>query len=174
MSTGNDIRPEDLTEKILEETDNLTTFNCSIDDVMKLDEFIHLEAIQYQKEQLGVTHLFLLKGLVVGFATLAMSELEIKEAPYLIPFKVRIKDYPALLIGRLAVDNNFRDRHVGRIICLRCLEIARELSEELGCKLVLVYTEGKPIEFYKKCGFEVISKYEKKDKKWMFIRVPRL
>jgi predicted GNAT family N-acyltransferase len=141
---------------------------------MKLDEFIHSEAIQYQKEQLGVTHLFLFNGQVVGFATLAMSELEIKEAPYLIPFKVKIKDYPALLIGRLAVDNNFRDRHVGRIICLRCLEIAKELSIELGCKLVLVYTEGKPVEFYRKCGFGVIPKYEKKDKKWMFIKVPRL
>lgn len=173
MSTNDDIVPEELTEKILEESDNLTAFDCSRDDAMKLGEFIHSEALQYQKEQLGVTHLFLYNGQLVGFATLAMSELEIKEAPYLIPFKVKIKDYPALLIGRLAVHNDFRDRHVGRIICLRCLEIAKALSKKIGCKLVLVYTEGKPVEFYKKCGFAVISKYEKKDRKWMFIHVPQ-
>lgn len=173
MSGENDIRPEELKEKILEESDDLTAFDCSRDDTMKLGEFIHSEAIQYQKEQLGVTHLFLYNGQVVGFATLAMSELEIKEAPYLIPFMVKIRDYPAVLIGRLTVHNDFRDRHVGRLICLRCLKIAKKLSKQLGCKLVLVYTEGKPVEFYKKCGFAVISKYEKKDKKWMFIQVPQ-
>lgn len=172
MSTENDIAPDELTEKILEESDDLTVFDCSRDDPMKLDEFIHSEALQYQKERLGVTHLFLHDGQVVGFATLAMSEIEIKEAPHLLPFRTKIKDYPALQIGRLAVSNDYRDRHIGRIICLRCLEIAKRFSKELGCKLVLVFTEGKPVEFYRKCGFTVISKYEKKEKKWMYIQVP--
>jgi N-acetylglutamate synthase-like GNAT family acetyltransferase len=172
MLTENDIAPEELTEKILEEFDDLTAFDCSTDDPMKLDEFIHSEAIQFQKEKLGVTHLFLHNGQVVGFATLAMSEIEIKEAPHLLSFKTKIKDYPALQIGRLAVRNDYRDRHIGRIICLRCLEIAKGFSKELGCKLVLVFTEGKPVEFYRKCGFSVIPKYEGKEKKWMYIQVP--
>jgi predicted GNAT family N-acyltransferase len=172
MSTESDIAPDELAEKILEESDDLTAFDCSKDDSMKLGEFIHSEAIQFQKEKLGVTHLFLYKGQVVGFATLAMSELEIKEAPYRLPIKITIKDYPALLIGRLAVHNDYRDRHVGRIICLRCFEIAKKLSSELGCKLVLVFTEGKPVEFYRRCGFSIIPKYEKKEKKWMCIQVP--
>ena len=172
MLTENDIAPDELAEKILEESDDLTAFDCSKDDSMKLGEFIHSEAIQFQKEKLGVTHLFLYKSQVVGFATLAMSELEIKEARYLLPIKITIKDYPALLIGRLAVHNDYRDRHVGRIICLRCLEIAKKLSSELGCKLVLVFTEGKPVEFYRRCGFSIIPKYEKKEKKWMYIQVP--
>jgi len=172
MLTENDIAPEELTEKILEESDDLTTFDCSTDDPMKLDEFIHLEANQFQKEKLGVTHLFSYDDQLVGFATLAMSEIEIKEAPHLLSLKTTIKHYPALQIGRLAVRNDYRDRHVGRIICLRCLEIAKRFSKEAGCKLVLVFTEGKPVEFYKKCGFSVISKYEKKEKKWMYIQVP--
>ena len=78
MSTENDITPEKLSTKILEETDDLSTFACDEDDPMGLDEFIHEEAIQFQKEKLGVTHLLLYKRQVVGFGTLAMSGLRSK------------------------------------------------------------------------------------------------
>ena len=172
MSTENEIAPREIATKVLEETDDLSTFACDKDDPMGLDEFIHKEAIQFQKEKLGVTHLFLYKGQVVGFATLAMSEIEVKEAQSLSSAGIEIKNFPALLIGRLAVHNNYRDRHVGRIICLWCLDIARELSREVGCRLVVVLTEGKPVEFYKKSGFAIIPKYKKKEKKWMYIQVP--
>ena len=172
MSTGNDIAPKVLRTKILEKTDDLSTFACDKDDPMGLDEFIHEEAIQFQKEKLGITHLFLYKEQIVGFATLAMSEIEVKEAPSLLSAGIKVKNFPALLIGLLAVHNDYRDRHVGRIICLWCLEIAKELSREVGCRLVVVLTEGKTVEFYKKSGFTTIPKYEKKERKWMYIQVP--
>jgi hypothetical protein len=35
-----------------------------------------------------------------------------------------------------------------------------------------VLTEGKPVDFYRKVGFEVFPKYEKKTKKWMYLQIP--
>jgi len=127
---------------------------------------------QFQKENLGVTHLFLYNNQIVGFATLVMSQIEAKLAPYLFPVKIEIKYYPALLIGRLATHNDYRGRNVGKNICLWCVETAKQLSKTIGCRLVIVLTGGKPVLFYKKVGFEIFPKCEKKLRKWMYLQVP--
>ena len=51
--------------KKLEETDDLSAFNCDEDDDGGCDEFIHKpeEAKQYQKERHGVTYLFYISHL---------------------------------------------------------------------------------------------------------------
>ena len=171
MFPENDITSTELAVKILEESDNLTAFNCDRNDTMELNVFIHSEAIQYQKEKLGITHLFLYDNHIIGFATLAMSDVEIKEAPSLLSFKPNIRDYPVLLIGRLAVHNDYRGRNVGKIICLFCLDTAKRISKEIGCKLVVVQTEENLVGFYEKCGFQLFPKHKSK-KKWMYVQVP--
>ena len=171
-----EIRPEELSFRVLQQSDDLTEFDCSLNDSMGLNEFIRREALDYQREKLGVTYLFYYRNEVVGFATLAMSGIEIKEAPYLLsiilPSKIRIRDYPALLIGRLGTRNDFRDRHVGQNICLWCLSTAAELCKKIGCKLVIVLTEGETAKFYGKVGFEIFPRYEKRDRKWMYLKIP--
>ena len=170
MSSNTDIAHKDLETRILVSSDDLSSFNCSKDDLAGCNEFIHTEAKQYQDENLGVTHLFLYKERIVGFATLAMSEIETKDIPSLTP---KTKNYPALLIGRLAVHNDYRKRNVGANICLWCLALARELSKEVGCKVVTVLTEGKS-DFYKKCNFKTVPKYENKRKVWLYLQVPKI
>jgi len=172
MPHENDILSNELEVKVLEQSDDLSTFDCSTDDLMGLNDFIHSEAHQYQNEKLGVTYLFLHNGNIVGYATLSMSQIEIKEAPHILPIHVTVKHYPALQIGRLAIDNNYRNRNVGTNICLWCLNIAQKLSGKVGCRLVIVLTKGKTVEFYKKIGFELFPKYERKVKKWMYLQVP--
>jgi predicted GNAT family N-acyltransferase len=172
MSAQNDIAPHELSFKVLEVSDDLSAFDCSKDDDMGLNEFIHKEGLQYQNEKLGVTSLFFYNGKIVGFATLAMSQIEIKLAPALLPFKVTIKDYPALLIGRIAAHNEYRDRHIGKSICLWCIEKAKEMSKEIGCKLVIVLTKERLVKFYQRVGFEIVEKSKNKERQWMFLKVP--
>lgn len=76
------IKPEELSFRVLQQSDDLTEFDCSLNDSMGLNEFIRREALDYQREKLGVTYLFYYRNEVVGFATLAMSGIEIKEAPF--------------------------------------------------------------------------------------------
>jgi hypothetical protein len=118
MSTSEYIKAEELRFEILNEQHDLSKFDCSKDDEMGLNEFIHDEALQFQKENLGITYLFFHNTVIVGFATLAMSQIEIKQTKIKLSFETDIRDYPALMIGRLATDNSYRSRHVGLNITL--------------------------------------------------------
>jgi predicted N-acetyltransferase YhbS len=139
---------------------------------MGLNDFIHKQALAYQKENLGATYLFLYRKQIVGFVTLAMGEIQIKKSKRFIPFSVPFKDFPALLIGRLAVDNKFRKRGIGRNICLWVLGLAKELSIEIGCRFITLLTQGKTVEFYENCGFEAVDRAKKKVV--MFKEIPLL
>jgi len=74
MPSQDRISPSDLAVRVLEQTDDLSTFDCSRNDIMGLNEFIHSEAKQFQKEGLGVTHLFFYNDEIVGFATFPKSK----------------------------------------------------------------------------------------------------
>lgn len=152
----------ELEAKILDKSIDLSKFSCKKDDIIGLNNFIHKEALAYQEENLGVTYLFLYKKRIVGFVTLAMDEIRIKEPRRFLSFSVPFKEFPALLIGRLAVDDEFRRRDVGRNICLWVLGLAKELSERVGCGFVTVLTQGEVVGFYEKCKFEAINRSKKK------------
>jgi len=44
--------------KILSSETDLSGFDCSINDELGLNDFIHNNALKYQQEGMGVTHLF--------------------------------------------------------------------------------------------------------------------
>lgn len=155
------IPPQDLRVKVLEDSDDLSNFNCSIEDRMGLDDFIHSEALDYQKRLLGITYLFLYKGKTIGFVTLAMGNIEIKKTTFKLISSTTIKDYPMLLIARLGTHNDYRFSDVGRNICLWCLALAQNLSKKVGCVGVLVLTQGQnAIKFYGKCSFKIEARYK--------------
>ena len=91
MANNNDILASDLRYEKLSSEHDLSTFDCSLKDEMGLNEFIHQEALQFQNEKMGVTYLFFYNDFIVGFATLAMSQIEIKETKIQLPFKTTIK-----------------------------------------------------------------------------------
>jgi predicted GNAT family N-acyltransferase len=172
MPNSGYIQAHDMQFEVLNSNHNLSAFDCSEDDELGLNEFIHEEALDFQRENLGITYLFFHNGVIVGFATLAMSQIEIKGTKVKLPFQTEIRDFPALMIGRLATDNNFRARHVGRNISLRCVSKAQQLSHDVGCRLIVIRTNDKKYAFYKNCGFEIVPKDEKKPKKWMYLPIP--
>jgi predicted GNAT family N-acyltransferase len=166
------IQAQDLQFEILNSRHDLSSFDCSKEDELGLNEFIHDEALDFQKENLGVTYLFFYNAIIVGFATLAMSQIEIKETKVKLPFQIEIRDFPALMIGRLATDNNYRGRHVGKNISLWCVSKAKQLSQNVGCRLIVIRTNDKKNTFYQNCGFEIVPKDEKKPKKWVYLPIP--
>lgn len=173
MSINDDIDTTDLEIKVLESSDDLTSFNYSKNDIMELNEFIHKQALLYQKENLGVTYLFFYQDKIVGFVTIAMSQIEVKETPTLLPFPMTIKYYPALKIGSLAVGNDYRAKNVGTNICLWSLFFTKQLSKQIGCRFIVVLTQGKTIDFYEKCNFEILPKYKNKKKVFLFLKIPQ-
>jgi len=140
--------------KKLEETDDLSAFKCDEDDDGGCDEFIHkpAEAKQYQKERHGVTYLFYFGETMVGYITLAMSSISAQRLEE--PENVRLRFYPCLLIGRLAVDNGWRRKGIGAYLTEWATGLAMELSEEVGCRYVVLEARESKMNFYEKCGFK--------------------
>ncbi|MCL2135405.1 MAG: hypothetical protein FWH37_07645 [Candidatus Bathyarchaeota archaeon] len=62
--------------KILSSETDLSNFNCNIDDELGLNDFIHKDALTYQQEGMGVTHLFYDDDKIVGYVTLAMHSIK--------------------------------------------------------------------------------------------------
>jgi len=128
--------------KKLESTDDLASFNCDDGDDSGCNEFIHKadEAKQYQKERHGITYLFY-------YEEISAKRLEEPE-------NIRLRFYPCLLIGRLAVDNMWRRKGIGSYLADWATGLAMELSEEIGCRYVVLEAKESKVKFYNDCGFQ--------------------
>lgn len=170
-----DVDFDEISNRKLESTDDLLGFKCDQDDRLGCDDFIHKEdeAKLYQKERFGITYLFFYKGDVVGYVTLAMSSIPARRMDKRFRESVRLKFYPSLLIGRLAVGNNWRRKGVGKYLSDWCLGLAIALSEEVGCRYVILETDENNADFYESCGFKRGKELEEDTGKliWMYQRI---
>jgi GNAT superfamily N-acetyltransferase len=162
----------DFSVKKLDEQTDLSTFDCSDNDDLGLDEFIHKEALDYQKEGMGVTHLFYNEDKIAGYITVAMGSIGVKMTDLEVDTYDK-KRYPAVWLGRLAVHNKLRRRAVGKCMILWCIGLAQRLSEELGCRFIVLVTKSESrIKFYAECGFrECPIDLKEKDMKMMYFQL---
>jgi hypothetical protein len=78
MSLSNKFNLNDFSVKKLDEKVDLSEFDCSDNDDLGLDEFVHKEAWEYQNEGMGVTHLFYNDEKIAGYITVAMGSIGVK------------------------------------------------------------------------------------------------
>lgn len=169
MSSNNKFSLNDFSVKKLDDKTDLSEFDCSDNDDFGLDEFIHKEALEYQKESMGVTHLFYNENKIAGYVTVAMGSIGVK----MTELEVEIYDkkrYPALWLGRLAVHSKLRRRAVGKCMILWCIGLAKQASIEIGCRFIVLVTKGESrIKFYTDCGFrECPVDLKEKDTKMLY------
>jgi len=155
----------------LQMTDDLATFNCDNDDDSGCNDFIHKpeEAKQYQKERHGVTYLFYYEETMVGYITLAMSSisaLRLEERE-----NVSLRFYPCLLIGRLGVDNNYRHQDIGTYLTEWAIGLALELSEQIGCRYVVLEAKESKVKFYRDCGFHKGTELISDTLAWLYKKI---
>lgn len=157
-----------ITPKILDVNDRTAGFCCSEKGI---DEFIHNEALKFQKERLGVTYLFQHEGESVGFLTLSMADLKRARMNVEDRLAIGIENYPALLIGQLAVCKKFQARDVGTYLCDFCLDRALKFSERVGCRFIVVNAIESAIGFYQKYGFVLMPDQKDRKQKIMFLNI---
>lgn len=173
----------DLSIKELDAQTDLSDFDCNDQDDLGLNEFIHKEALDYQRESMGVTQLFYLGDKIVGYITVAMGAISVKQTKLRLQFYDEKVRYPAVLLGRLAVDRKFRRRAIGKCMCLWTLGLAERLSNELGCRFIVLVTKSESrVKFYADCGFQECPIDQKKkgdnypektEHKMMYFQLPR-
>ena len=143
------------------EHNDASHFECASPE---LNDFLKEDALENQKELISKTYLCYHPHRLVGYITFATDVLKAKE--------MRVKEhlegilyaeYPAIKIGRLAVDKKYERKGVGRFLLLIAVGKALKISGEVGCRFITVDSKRESIEFYQKHGFELVKKHEKQN-----------
>ena len=119
-----------------------------------LDRFFQKFAGQNQfRHHIGTSYVAVEGELVLGFATVAPSEIDVAHIPA--SRRKRLPKYPmpVLRLARLAVDERARGRGVGRVLLKAVFVLAMQMSRDYGCVGVVVDAKTGAESFYQRYGF---------------------
>ena len=141
----------------LRESDDFSSFSCGDWD---LDDFIRNDAPQYQRDQYAFTYVArTYEHVPIAFYSVVMEGVQKKRIPS--AEEVEIPSIPCYKIARLAVHEDYHGMDVGETLLFDCIYQAKELSKQIGCRLVVVDSKQESVEFYLKHGFDYTAKHEK-------------
>ncbi|MDR3063831.1 MAG: GNAT family N-acetyltransferase [Methanobrevibacter sp.] len=149
----NDLKFYVLNEKMVNELN----FNCGDND---LNEFIKKDAITNMKFNLSVIYLCKYNTEVVGYLAISNDSIKIRKEDKLKMGKT-YKYYPAIKIGRLAIDKKFQKKQIGTLMIKWVGGIGIKLRKEIGIKFISVDAYIKSKEFYEKNSFKVLENNNK-------------
>ena len=88
-----------------------------------------------------------------------------------IPNSKRMRSYPAVLIGQMGVDRNFKGLNVGSQVLNYIKYWFTHPANKTGCRFLIVdaLNEDKVIEFYRKNGFNLVYDSEDEEKEAFMI-----
>lgn len=128
------------------------SFNCGIE---QLNRYLKHHASQDVKRYLSKVYVAAVQDSpqVIGFYTLSACRIDVGELPEEISSKLPYYSYvPAILIGRLAVDQEYQNKGLGRFLLMDALY--KYLNDNVGSMAVIVEAKNDIARaFYKKLGF---------------------
>lgn len=154
------------------------SFSCGNDD---LDDFFHSDASKYAEELLGKTYCWVTDAeprAIVAMFTLSNDSIKTrsllsKEKNKLqrkISNAKRGRSYPATLVGRLGVSENYQGGkyHVGTQVMAFLKMWFRHDDNKTGCRFLVVdaYNNNNTIGYYIKNGFVFLHASEEDEKKY--------
>jgi len=163
---GTSIDPKELTPSILSKKDCCDKFHCRSEGINK---FILSEAGPFQEEMLGTTYLFSHNGEVVAFVTLQMAEIKRDSLSRRDRLQIGRDRYPAVQIGQLAVHVDYEGNDIGTYILDWSIGKAMKISEQIGCRFIVLNAEREAIGFYEKYGFRMLPKQDTRIFPFMFL-----
>ena len=129
-------------------------FNCGVDS---LDRYLTKYANQDLKRK--ATTVFVLidspSNNVIAYYTLSAFTLEATELEPKIAKKLpRYPLLPAIMLGRLAVDRNYRGQKLGQLMLVDALKRAYIATQQIASTAVVVEAiDSNAVSFYQKYGF---------------------
>jgi len=146
LSMDRNIRaPEPLTD-----LHDVTTFDCGDDS---LNEWIKKRALK--NEGLGGSRTYVIskRNIVIGYYALAVGSVEHEKVPTSLKRNMPAP-IPVMILGRLAVDRNYRDQKFGSSLLRDALLRTLQASQIAGIKAIMVEAISNEAKmFYKKYGF---------------------
>ena len=167
---------EDLSQLsliLLNENHTIKPFDCGDAD---LNEFLFEKAKLYKKELLATTFILENSTQTVAYYSIFNDNLKVEEEEFasksafkrflkeLVSHPKRhLKSFPALKIGRLGIDKNFKGKGLGKLIVNNIISEALELNQKQGCKLITVDAYNESLVFYERLNFEYLTENDKED-----------
>lgn len=122
---------------------------------IELDRFFQRFAGQNQfRVQLGVTHVALDGGRIVGFATVSAAQVQLLHLPEAERKGLPAYPVPVIRLSRMAVLEEAQGRGIGAALLRHVNRLAVELAtDKVGCAGVLVDAKPEARAFYARYGF---------------------
>ena len=137
---------------------NRAAFCCGVD---QLDKYFQKQAGQDARKRIAAPFVLVEKssGFVAGYYTLSSTSIQIGELPIEITKKLpKYPQLPATLLGRLAVDQNHRQKGLGEMLLMDALY--RSLQNEIATIAVVVDAkDDKARSFYEHYQFICFPDY---------------
>jgi predicted GNAT family N-acyltransferase len=117
---------------------NKKEFSCGKD---MLDNYIHKQASQDLKRRLSAVFAMVYESRVIGYYTLSSTSISRDLVPEDVQRKMppSYHDLPATLLGRLAVDQNYKGQRLGEYLLMDALRVAFETSQKhIGSMALIV------------------------------------
>lgn len=157
--------------------DTCKSFDCGHED---LNDFFLNDCIPYSNDLIGKSYCFTLdenpETIVCAF-TISNDSIKVADLPNarkkkvneLIARKKQFKSYPALLIGRLGVNLEFKGQGVGLELMNFIKAWFIDGQNKTGCRFIVVdsYNETGPLSFYIKCNFKTLFSTEEQEKEYL-------
>lgn len=133
-------------------------FACGVE---ALDRYLRQQAGQDARKRVARTFVLIERdsGTIAGYYTLSAYGVELLELPGEIARALpRYPRLPAILMGRLAIDQRFRGRGLGGDLLYKALRHAFGLSEQIGALGVVVEAKDERARaFYLHHGFVALA-----------------
>jgi len=147
---------DELRLSILDESIPVGNFQCHAEEESKpLEKFFRIHALDNKHKKLSITWVAALENEPIGFFSLATATIDIEDLDGCeITGCPHYPQFPALLIGKFAVDDRYRRQHVGTWLMDRISAIAIKISEVVGCRYLIVESKPSSAWFYRDtCNF---------------------
>ena len=136
-------------------------FDCGNED---LNDFLFNDSKRYMKSRLAVTYIIESEDTTIGYFSLSNDKLTIREVDksswrrikQLFSHSKHRCDYPAVKVGRLAVDKRYQGKDIGSDI-LNFIKSMFVYENRTGCVFVTVDALRESLPFYMKNRFKCID-----------------
>ena len=156
------ISPDELIIEKLTEDHDVSKFDCGDDE---LNGFLCENSLPEMKAQMNVTYVCKYESTIVSYFTLSSDSIKLttEDQSHFEKKGIGYRQFPALKIGRLAVDEKFKNRGVGTEIILRVVGCIFRLSDRVGMRFISVDSYVDSADFYRKNNFiELVKRNRKK------------
>jgi hypothetical protein len=159
----------------IEPNDDVTKLDCTKkdgSDPLKVDDYVKSKARRYHNGKASTVYIVKQGQKIVAFFALSMTSIEkeeLEKTDKLGGFVYR--DYPAVHLGQMGIDKQYRRHGLGQIICKFCVGLAIAISEQIACRYITLMTTQCNVGYYEKWGFKQSVRKNSNEKIGMYKRL---